>query len=50
MPVVWLIVPPSGTVTQAFVDQVPITWFAVLARLVTGVPVDPVFVTTSGSA
>ena len=49
MPVVWLIVPPSGTVTQVFVDQVPNTWFAVLARLVT-VPVDPVFVTTSGSA
>jgi hypothetical protein len=48
MPVVWLIVPPSGTVTQVFVDQFPITWFPVLARLVTFV--EAVFVTTSGSA
>src|SRR5580692_10125695 len=48
MPVEWLIVPPAGTVIQALVDQFPITWFPVLARLVTFVAA--VFVTTSGSA
>ena len=48
MPVEWLIVPPAGTVTQAFVDQFPITWFPVLARLVTFEAA--MFVTTSGSA